>query len=274
MPTRLQLPLIIKKKLLCKIAHFRQSMALMGTLTVSETAWGVRFSGPSSPAKCSLKLPLYWESCVFIRRILQPPLQSELGKWKGMLVLTWGDPLGARFPAVAVPRAGSRVSPPPGSRGPVCRVRSLGQLGPQVRAVSAASGLSQSQLRSCSNRSSGRGVLTAREAAVSEKGKVSWESHVFPARRQGGGGNPLQVIKPPSPPASPAAAGVRLPVSRPACARSGDGTRYRWETTPGARGQAWPAWLANPLSSVPLIKPGESAHHLWGRGFGRRPRCD
>ena len=48
--------------------------------------------------------------------------------------------------------------------------------------------------------------------------------------------NRLQVVKTPSPPASPTAAGVQPCVSGLACARLSDGTHYRWEMTAGSQG--------------------------------------
>lgn len=97
---------------------------------------------------------------------------------------------------------------------------------------------------------------------------VSWEVIAcFPARCWAQ--NPLQGIKPPC--GSPSHSRWRPALHHSlAGARLGDGTHYRWEVTPGSRGQAWPARLANLCSSVLSVKPREWAPAP-GKRVGRKP---
>lgn len=80
------------------------------------------------------------------------------------------------------------------------------------------------------------------------------------------GQNPLQVIKPPLPPASPTAAGVRPRISSPACARSGDGTHYRWEMTLGSQGPG----LASAAGKSALICPFNKTQGVCAPPPGKR----
>lgn len=85
-------------------------------------------------------------------------------------------------------------------------------------------------------------------------------------RRVSRGQNALQVIKAPSPPASPMAAGVRPHISSPACARSGDGTHYRWEMTPGSQGPG----LASVAGKSALICPFNKTQGVCTPPLGKR----
>lgn len=80
------------------------------------------------------------------------------------------------------------------------------------------------------------------------------------------GGIHCKSLSPPSPPASPVAAGVRPRVSSPACARSGDGTHYRWEMTPGSQGPG----LAGAAGKSAFLCPFKKARGAWASPLGRR----
>lgn len=95
-------------------------------------------------------------------------------------------------------------------------------------------------------------------------GKVSWESSVF--LLVSWGQTPLQVIKPPSLPGSPTAAGVQPRISSPACARSGDGTHYGWEMTPESQGPG----LAGTAGKSALLCPVNKAQGVCVPPLGKR----
>ena len=92
----------------------------------------------------------------------------------------------------------------------------------------------------------------------------------FPSRCQGGcqgGRNPLQVIK--SPLAASLSRGRWSPASRlqpGMCHRSGDGTHYRRERTPGSQGPG----LAGAAGKSAFLCPFKKARGAWASPLGRR----
>lgn len=85
--------------------------------------------------------------------------------------------------------------------------------------------------------------------------------------------NRLQVIKPPSPPASPTAAGAQPGISSLACARLGDGTRYLWRMTAGSLGPGLAGMAGKSAFMCPFNKAQEMCVPPLGKKMGRKPHA-